>query len=427
MKAIIRFWAPLCATWLLMAAEGPLLTAVIARLPNALENLAAYGLAVALAMLIESPVIMLLSTTVALARDKRAVHALWVFTLKVNACVTAGMVVVSIPCVFRLLVQDMLHVPSDVAGVLYWALVSMTLWPAAIGFRRFYQGVLIKHQRTKRVALGTAVRFLFMGASAASLVTATTLPGAVIGGMSLTIGVVAEAIATRWMALSILDSIHAMADSACGKPPSSAEIFRFYAPLATTSMMGFVVTPALAFFMNRAPEALASLAVLPVVDSFVFLFRSFGFSYQEVCIALMGENAKSAKDLRRVGLAIMIVTTVVFIAIAATPAMPWVYTNVYRLSVDLAAFAQLPTLLLCVLPTLAVLYSLERAALITARKNSAVTVSTMIEVGGVILTMAVFVVSTSLPGALCAALSMAVGRTAATVYLKAQTARLPRP
>ena len=43
-RKIARFWLPLAAMWILMALEQPLLSAVIARLPAAALNLAAYGL-----------------------------------------------------------------------------------------------------------------------------------------------------------------------------------------------------------------------------------------------------------------------------------------------------------------------------------------------------------------------------------------------
>ena len=42
---ITRFWSPLAATWVMMAAEGPLIAATIARLPDPKLNLAAHGVA----------------------------------------------------------------------------------------------------------------------------------------------------------------------------------------------------------------------------------------------------------------------------------------------------------------------------------------------------------------------------------------------
>ena len=48
-RNIFRFWAPLAATWLMMAAEGPFLAAVIARLADrAAERGDAIGVALRL-------------------------------------------------------------------------------------------------------------------------------------------------------------------------------------------------------------------------------------------------------------------------------------------------------------------------------------------------------------------------------------------
>ena len=65
-----RVWWPLAASWLLMGAEVPTLSAIVARLPNPEINLAAYGGVVfPLALIIESPIIMLLAASTALSQD----------------------------------------------------------------------------------------------------------------------------------------------------------------------------------------------------------------------------------------------------------------------------------------------------------------------------------------------------------------------
>ena len=52
-RAILRFWAPLAATWLMMSVEGPFIAAVIARLHDPEYNLAAFGVAFSFALLVE--------------------------------------------------------------------------------------------------------------------------------------------------------------------------------------------------------------------------------------------------------------------------------------------------------------------------------------------------------------------------------------
>ncbi len=400
-----------------MSMEGTILASFIARLPFDTINLAAYGVAVALAMFIESPVIHLLSTSVALARDRASMIALRSFAYRINMIVTAGMFVVSIPFVYDFVTNDVIHLPPTVATLMYWGFVSMIPWPAAIGYRRFYQGLLIRNGRTRLVAYGTIVRLFSMLCSAITLMLIGTIPGVLVGTLSLTLGVICEAAMTRYMVRDVM-KMYDRAVVVEGDGISTSEIVRFWLPLAATSAFGFAVTPMLAFFMSRAPDPLASLAVLPVVDSFVFFFRSFGFSYQEVGVALIGDKQQNYAAVRRVGLGIIICTTAILSVIVFSPLLELVYTGLYGLQPALASFATVPTMMLVVLPSIAVAYSLYRSVLISARQNVKVTISTILEVGGIALIMVLLVTFTELNGALSAAISMALGRIISTIYLK---------
>ncbi len=75
-KDIFKFWLPLAATWLMMSLEGPYLAALIARLPEPKFNLAAYGVAFSLAMIVEAPIIMMMSASTALVKDYKSFVAL---------------------------------------------------------------------------------------------------------------------------------------------------------------------------------------------------------------------------------------------------------------------------------------------------------------------------------------------------------------
>ena len=68
LRRIFGFWLPLAATWLMMATEGPFLAAVIARLADPTYNLAAFGVAYALALVVEAPIIMMMNVPCRLAR-----------------------------------------------------------------------------------------------------------------------------------------------------------------------------------------------------------------------------------------------------------------------------------------------------------------------------------------------------------------------
>lgn len=69
-RRILAFWFPLAATWLMMAVEGPYVAAIIARLADPTLNLAAYGVAFSFAFIAEAPIIMVMTASNALVRDR---------------------------------------------------------------------------------------------------------------------------------------------------------------------------------------------------------------------------------------------------------------------------------------------------------------------------------------------------------------------
>ena len=68
-RKILIFWIPLAASWLTMSLEGPYLAAIIARMGQPKYNLAAYGIAFSLALIIEAPIIMIMSASTALVSN----------------------------------------------------------------------------------------------------------------------------------------------------------------------------------------------------------------------------------------------------------------------------------------------------------------------------------------------------------------------
>lgn len=161
---------------MMMAIEGPYLSAVIARLPDATTNLAAFGVAFSFAVIIESPVIMLLSASTALVEDGPSYHALRRFSYGITAILTGVQLAVLLPPVFAT-IANLLTLPTDVTRLTYGCLIILIPWPAAIGYRRFNQGLLIRQNLTRRVAYGTMIRLVTMSATAFVAFRTSSLPG----------------------------------------------------------------------------------------------------------------------------------------------------------------------------------------------------------------------------------------------------------
>ncbi len=415
-RSVLAFWLPLAATWLMMALEGPYITAIVARMPEAAFNLAAYGIAFSIAWIVESPIMMILTASNALVRCQESLQALRRFTYALNVALTVVLALVALPPVFGVLARVM-NLPPEIARLAHLSTAATLAWPAAIGYRRFYQGLLVRAGLTHRVAYGTVVRLVTMSVAAAALAWRSSLPGAVIGAASLTAGVVAEAAASRRMARGVLRRLESTPPPEGRAPLTTGAIVRFYFPLALTSVLSLITLPVITFFMSHSRRPIDSLAVLPVVNAFVFLFRSGGFAHQEVVVALGGSRWEHAPEMRRVtwllgGLASGGLALVAMTRLADT----W-FQSVSGLTPDMAAFAITPTRVLLLLPALEYLLACQRGLLILDRRTRAVTAGTAVEALGIGVALVLCVSGLDLVGAMAAALAIMVGRVSANAFL----------
>ena len=198
--AVLRFWLPLAASWLLMATESVVVNAIIARTAEAKLQLAALGVALSLAYAVESPIISLLTASNALARDRDSFRLLRRFALVLNALVTAAMLLLSLTPLFNIAVVRLIGAPTEIAAKVRPTLWALTLWPAAIGFRRFHQGVMIWHGYTRQIGYGTAIRLCTaVGVSLAGLIWGR-LDGATVGGLALGASALAESLYVWYVA-----------------------------------------------------------------------------------------------------------------------------------------------------------------------------------------------------------------------------------
>ncbi len=414
---IFRFWLPLAATWLMMAVEGPFLTAMIARLAEPVFNLAAYGVAFSLALVVEAPVIMIMSAATALARNRLSYIRLRTFTHALNAGVTLAMVFALLPPIFNTIAYGLIGLPPEVASRTHIALLILLPWPAAIGIRRLYQGVLIRHRLTRRVAYGTVVRLAAMFGTAFVLARDGRLEGAWVGAAALTMGVSCEAVASRFMAAGALRKLMAVPGVATGAAASWVALSRFYYPLALTTLLSLGIHPVVTFFVGNSRMPLESLAVLPVIGSLVFIFRSLGLAYQEVVIALIGDEQEGYVPLRTFGMLLSLGVAVGLSLIAWTPLAGVWFRNVSGLTDELAAFALVPTRILAVIPGLTAILSFQRAVMVIRNTTNRVTWATIIEVAGTVAVMWIAISVLNAVGAVAAASALLIGRIGANLYL----------
>jgi Na+-driven multidrug efflux pump len=423
-RDILKFWVPLAGTWLMMSLEGPFIAAVIARLVDPKFNLAAYGVAFSFALIIEAPVIMMMTASTSLVKDFHSLKKLRQFTWTLNLVITAIMLLMLIPRFFFFLTIDLIGLPQNIAQLTHIATIILLPWPAAIGFRRFYQGVLIRNHATRRVAFGTLIRLFSMSGMALSLYFFTDLPGVYIGTAALSAGVTMEAISTRIMVHFILKRMATAEIIPDAQPLSFKGISKFYYPLALTSMLTLGVHPLITFFIGKSALAIESLAVLPVIHSFVFLFRGVGLSFQEAAITLLGEDGELDRRVYRFAATLALGLSGALFITAITPLASIWFSQVTALSSQLAALTQRPLFIMVIFPATTVLISMQRALLVKHGDTKPITIATLIEVIGIIVILYVGIIHLDAIGVYAAVSAFVGGRLAANLYLHVKTRAL---
>lgn len=416
-KTILIFWLPLALTWLLMSVEGPFLAAVIARMAEPKFNLAAYGVAFSFALIVEAPVIMLMSASTALVKDYLSFTKLRNFTYLLNGTITLLMLILLIPSVFEFIAIDLVGLPSEVEHITYWAFITLLPWPSAIGYRRFYHGILIRNNLTKFVTFGTIIRLTSMLTTSLTLYFFASLDGAVLASLSLSVGVIMEASATKLFALKVLKQIKKERETKPQTNLSYIEILKFYYPLALTSILSLGIHPIVTFLIGQSRMSIESLAVLPVINSLVFIFRALGLSFHEAFIALLGEKGVNYKTLRTFGFTMGIASSISLYAITTTPIAHIWFHKVSGLSIRLTELAILPAIIMSIFPALTFLISIQRAVLVFSRNTSPLTTATIIEVVTILIGLFVGIKYFDLVGVLAATIAYVAGRLLANTYL----------
>ncbi|MCW9066262.1 MAG: hypothetical protein OQJ78_08180, partial [Ignavibacteriaceae bacterium] len=148
-----------------------------------------------------------------------------------------------------------------------------------------------------------------------------------------------------------------------------------------------------------------------------------GLSYQEVIIALMGENKEGLKPLLKFAMYLSGILVAVLALFAFTPLSDFWFFTISGLSESLSKFAQLPLMIMFFFPALTVLISIQRGILVSDKNTKPVTMGTTTEFLIIVITLTILINYLDLVGAVAATIAFVIGRLAANIYLMSSTSR----
>jgi hypothetical protein len=415
-RTVFWLWLPLALSFTFMMLEGPTVQSAIARLDAPALNLAAFGMVFGIALIIESPVIMLVSTAIALTKDAQSYRLLRRFMIGLNIWLTVLTGLVAWTPLFDLVAGSVLGMPDPIIDAGRPAMQLMLFWTAAIGWRRFYQGILVRYGYTRRVSYGTAIRLLTNVVVAFALVVWGEASGANVGVIILNAGVMVEALLTHLMAHQVVRKLVLTNTTVPDEPLTMRRIAAFHIPLAATSLLTLLVQPVTAAALARLALPRETLAAWPVVFSTLLVLRGWGLALQETTIA-QSRVPGMMRPLRDFTFIVAGVTSLATALLAFSPLIDLHLDYVIGLAPELRGLVRTGIQISLLLPALSTITSWMRGLIMAAGATGRIyrgmlvnlLVNCAILVAGVVLNS---------PGVPLAAVALTLASAAEYLYLR---------
>lgn len=420
-KALDIFW-PLAISWLFMSLDTPIISAVIGRMNNPEICLAAHGgIVVPIALVIEAPIIAMLSASIALCKDWLNYRKMYRFMMTTCAGLTVIHVLISLTPLFSLVVRDLMGTPAELLPYARIGLIIVIPWTWSIGFRRFYQGILIRCGYSKQVTIGSMVRVLsLMIVLVLGYVFKDYVSGALVGAAALSAGVIAEAIYAGVKGIPVAK--HFLDHDSKVSIISNTGLASFYIPLVITQIINFGWVFIGSAAMNRMITPIASLAVWPIMSGLLNILRSFGNACNEVTMTILLQPGYY-RSVRKFTFLVAFGSLLVYALLILTPLKDFWFQTFSALNDELSVLARNALLLIFLIPFTNAFLNFYQAILMLNKKTKGILEGLLAFFGMILAFIGVGIVSQKWPGVYVITAGMNFAILVQTIWLRIKSKR----
>lgn len=368
---LLRVWAPLAVTFLLVTGSTPIINASINRLPGVDQEagLAAFAVFLACAIFLHSPLFVTREIAIKLSVDRAGAGRALRFCLSAAAVVSTVEVVLALTPLGRWFL-DAFTDRADVIEAAQPAFLWLAPAPFFIAARGVYQAHQIRVDDTLFVGLGTVVRLGSTAVLGLWLAPRVAMNGPRLGALCITVGLVVETVFAA-----------ARARIAARPPASSDEptlrVLAFGIPLMFANFLGVAASLLYVRIAALVPGAWekSSLAAFQEVKTLHFLLGSAAMAMQSLTTAKMRRRGDFAPMLRFTAI-VGTVLSLLLGLITFTPLREFILVDLMheKPDGDVLHFATAGLMIAVAMPLLGGLRFCLRGLLISQGRTRAITV-----------------------------------------------------
>ena len=265
-RRLILFLAPLAVIPFVSEVGAQFLNGGMARIPNAVETLAAYGLAFGLISFLSTPLHQCGQLGLVLTNDRLSHRKNQLFLLTLWAVVALILLIIAATPIGLWILQDFHDLQPSLSREVRFAILWLIPLGALDTYLRYFVGLLLRHRQTTSVSAANLAK---IGASIISVIALLPLDAIQNRPILLPVmvaysGYVVEAVVVFWAYYS---RVRSQLQVRGGTPYSLWQAVIFYWPLVVVNMAWSASRPTMNLFIARGPAAEIALAAIVVAES----------------------------------------------------------------------------------------------------------------------------------------------------------------
>ncbi|MBX3015620.1 MAG: hypothetical protein KF832_29125 [Caldilineaceae bacterium] len=347
---LLRFLLPLAITNIVLEFGTQMLNAGMARMPNATETLAGFGVAWGIVLFLTSPLGQARELGLVMGDGQAARQQVRRFVIYVGIGLTTLLLILARTPLGHWIIEDFHNIEGNLAQTVRTAMFWLAPYPLIRGLSLYHAGLLIRHRRTMLVSYATVASMV-----CSILTVFLLLPLAWIGVLPIRLPIFGIYASILVELAIILWGVHwTMAHEPATRAPDPSTgtmtatvaptygaIIRFFWPLALVLMTQEFSRPLINLYVSRessGPEALAVLAVVYILGRIPYGWlndiRSLASAFRE--------EANALPAIRRFALGCTVVSLAMMFICFWTPLRIWILGDLVGLSPELVELSRVP-------------------------------------------------------------------------------------
>ena len=368
-RQLVLFLAPLAVIPFAYEVGAQFLNGGMARVPKAVETLAAYGLALGIFSFLSTPLHQCSQLGLVLTNDHHSRRKNQLFLFILWAAVSTILLIIAATPVGVWLVEDIHDVRPNLGKEARFAILCLIPLSALDTYLRYFVGLLLRHRQTTSVSAATLAK---IGASIVAVIA--LLPANAVQSRPILLpvlvaycGYIVEAVVIFWAYFS---RVHGYLQEDSGTPYSLRRAISFYWPLVVVNMAWSSSRPTMNLFISRGPAAEIALAAIVVAESLANMTCGW-VNEMRVIIPAFREVPESRRTIVRFFALCGLTAFVLMVALFWTPTRDFILASLIAVEPTIVAACRIPLLVYSFMPlTLMVRSYVYGLALVEQRTSS---------------------------------------------------------